>query len=335
MKKKIVKIPSMKKINALKKRFKGISTFSGCGGSSTGVKMARIDVLLATEFIKPAVETYRANHKGTRLLDCDIRQVDWKAERKELKLKRGELDFSEGSPPCRSFSNAGAGSKNWGAETRYSENVFQRTDDLFYEEMRKIEEFMPKVFVCENVKGMVEGDAKGYFVEIMRDFRALGYDVKAQVLNAAFLGVPQARERVIFVGVRNDIARKGFKPVFPRPLPYQIYVSDVLPHIKYLKAPVKGELTYVSATRPSPTIVASDGLNSETARFSCGGFIETDDGERRKYTIEELKTIFTFPRDFKLTGKYAQQFERLGRSVPPYMMYKVCKTLRQEILEKL
>lgn len=333
--KKIIQIPSMKRINALPKKYKGISSFSGCGGSSTGVKMAGIQVLIATEFIKPAIETYKANHKGTRVLGEDIRQVDWEAVRKELGLKRGQLDFSEGSPPCKSFSTSGTGSDDWGKEKLYSENVYQRTDDLFYEEMRKIKAFMPKVFVCENVKGMVEGDAKGYFVEIMRDLKALGYEVKAQVLNAARLDVPQARERVIFVGVRNDLVKRGFHPVFPRAKPYMVNVNDVLPHIAYLKSKVRGDITYVPASVPSPTIVASDGTNSETAGFSSGGFIETMDGERRKYTIEELKKIFTFPEDFVLTGTYKQQFERIGRSVPPLMMYRVCKTICTEILDKL
>ncbi|AGS82053.1 DNA cytosine methylase [Pseudomonas phage PaBG] len=335
MEKKIVKIPSMKKINALPKAFKGISSFSGCGGSSTGVKMAGVQVLLATEFIKPAIETYEKNHKGTIVIGEDIRKVDWESWRKELKLKRGQLDFSEGSPPCKSFSTSGTGSDDWGKEKLYSENVYQRTDDLFYEEMRKLEAFMPKVFVCENVKGMVEGDAKGYFIEILRDLKAIGYSVKAQVLNAARLDVPQARERVIFVGVRNDLVKKGFEPVFPKAKPYEVNVNDVLPHIAYLKSKYRGDIKYVPASIPSPTIVASDGTNSETAGFSSGGFIETVDGERRKYTIDELKKIFTFPDDFIFTGTYKQQFERLGRSVPPLMMYRVVAELRRQILEKL
>lgn len=333
--KKIIQVPTMARINARPKLFKGISSFSGCGGSSTGVKMAGGDVLVATEFIKPAVETYRANHKGTIVLDSDIRQVDWDAVRKDLKLKRGQLDFSEGSPPCKSFSTSGTRSNDWGKEKLYSENVYQRTDDLFYEEMRKIEAFMPKVFVCENVKGMVEGDAKGYFIEILRDLKAIGYSVKAQVLNAAYMGVPQARERVIFVGVRDDLVRKGFEPVFPKPMKYVVNVNDVLPHIAYVKSKIKGQLAYVPASIPSPTIVASDGTNSETAGFSSGGFIETLEGERRKYTIDELKKIFTFPEDFIFTGNYKQQFERLGRSVPPLMMFKIVRKIRQEILEKL
>lgn len=236
---------------------------------------------------------------------------------------------------CKSFSIAGTKSGGWGEVKKYSGNIHQRTDDLFYEEMRKIEEFAPKVFVCENVKGMVEGDSKGYFIEIIRDLKALGYAVKAQVLNGAYLDVPQARERVIIVGVRNDLVKKGFQPIFPKPLPYVVTVRDVLPHIYYLKSKKKGELKYVPADIPSPTIVASDGLNSETAGFSTGGFIETSTGERRKYTIDELKKIFTFPEDFIFTGKYEQQFERLGRSVPPMMMKHVVDTIHREILLKL
>lgn len=236
---------------------------------------------------------------------------------------------------CKSFSTAGLKSSAWGEVKKYSENVSQRTDDLFYEEMRKLEAFMPKVFVCENVKGMVEGESKGYFVEILRDLRAVGYNVRAQVLNAARLGVPQARERIIFVGVRDDLAKKGHLPCFPKPQKHEVYVSDVLPHIAYLKSKKNGVMQYVPASIPSPTIVASDGQNSETAGFSTGGFVETMDGDRRKYTIEELKAIFTFPEDFQFTGNFRQQFERVGRSVPPLMMYEVVKALRKNVLEKL
>jgi len=129
--------------------------------------------------------------------------------------------------------------------------------------------------------------------------------------------------------------KKGFTPVFPKAKPYVINVNDVLPHIAYVKSKYRGDIKYVPASIPSPTIVASDGTNSETAGFSTGGFVETMEGERRKYTIEELKKIFTFPEDFVFTGTYKQQFERIGRSVPPLMMYHIAKAIRTHILEKL
>ena len=93
-------IPSMQDINRLKKRYTCVSTFSGCGGSSTSNKLAGLNVLWANEFIPAAQDTYRENHPST-ILDCrDIRQVTAKDILKATGLKKGELDMFEGSPPC-------------------------------------------------------------------------------------------------------------------------------------------------------------------------------------------------------------------------------------------
>lgn len=327
-------MPSIKAINKKKKSFTGASFFSGCGGSSTGHKMAGINMLYANEFIPAAQDTYEKNAPTTFMDRRDIREVTVKEVLKHMKLKKGELDLLDGSPPCKSFSAAGAGSKNWGEKKLYSDNVYQRTDDLFMEFIRILKGTMPKVFVAENVPGLVHGKAKGMFLEIMRDFKDCGYTVKAQILDASFLGVPQARQRLIFVGVRNDLVKLGLEPVFPTPLKTpRPTVRDFLPHITAIKGR-KGEiLTYVPSDVPSPTITASDALNSETAGFSCGGFVETKDGKRRKYKISELKKICAFPDDFEFTGTYEQKFERMGRAVPPLMMAHVTKAIVKNILE--
>lgn len=324
-------IPTMAKINKAKKEFTVVSTFSGCGGSSTGYKMAGLSVRYANEFVPAAQDVYRLNHPHTHLDTNDIRKVKAADILKVTGLKKGELDLFDGSPPCASFSTAGARDKAWGTEKKYSDTV-QRTDDLFYEFVRLLKGLKPKTFVAENVTGLVKGVAQGYFVEIYRELVACGYSVKARVLNAAYLGVPQARQRIIFVGVRNDLAKMGFTPVHPKPMKRVIAVNEVLPNIVRIKNKHKNLLTYVPADIPSPTIVASDGGTSETAAFSCGGFVEDTKGNRRKYTIDELKKIFTFPADFKLSGDFEQQWERLGRSVPPVMMYHIAMAVKKQIL---
>lgn len=329
----LTKTPPMAKINARPKKYTGMSFFAGCGGSSTGHKMAGIDMVYSNEFVPIARQTYKLNHPGTLVDGRDVRKVDPKELLDRLGLKRGELDLLDGSPPCLSFSSAGARDKGWGAVRPYSEGICQRTDDLFYEFIRILKYVKPKVFVAENVTGLVRGTAKGYFLEILAALKAAGYTISVRVLNAAYLGVPQARERVIFVGVRNDLVKLGFNPVHPEPLDRVTTVQDVLPHVALLKSKKAGILCYIPAGIPSPTIVASDGTNSETAGFSCGGFIETADGTRRKYTIDELKKVFTFPEDFKLIGKFAQQWERLGRSVPPMMAYHISRVIVRDILK--
>lgn len=329
-------VPSIKKINSHPKKYKSISFFAGCGGSSTGMKMAGFNVLYANEFVDIAADTYAANAPDTIVDRTDIREIDFKALMKKLGLKEGQLDHMDGSPPCSSFSTAGTREDGWGEEKSYSEGKVQRTDDLFFQFTRALRAFRPKTFDAENVSGLIKGAAKGYFLAIIRDLEACGYVVKAQLLDASWLGIPQARQRIIFVGVRKDIHDAlGLNPVFPTPLSRQVTVRECLPHVAMIKTKVQSVIKYVDSNRPNSTITASDSLTSPTAKFSDGGYIETFDGEQRKYNIDELKVICGFPKDFKLLGKYEQQFERLGRSHVPVQMYWVCKAISEQILDKI
>jgi DNA (cytosine-5)-methyltransferase 1 len=209
--------------------YKMVSTFSGCGGSCLGFKMAGFDVLWANEFIPEAQETYRANHPATMLDTRDIRTVNAEDILSALSMKSGDLDVFEGSPPCSAFSTAGSRNKGWGKEKNYSDGAKQIVDDLFFEYARLLDGLQPKVFVAENVSGLVKGTAKGYFKEILRGLRQCGYQVEARLLDAQWLGVPQARQRLIFLGVRNDL---NVGPSFPSPLPYRYSVNEALsmPH---------------------------------------------------------------------------------------------------------
>lgn len=322
----------MKKINALKKEHTAISFFSGCGGSSTGYKLAKFKVLYANEFIPEAANTYKANHPGTIVDSADIRTINPKDVLKSVNLKRGELDLLDGSPPCSAFSTAGSMSKGWGEVKKYSDTT-QRVDDLFFEYVRVLKYMQPKTFVAENVPAIAFGNAKCYYIEILTALRECGYNVQAAVLDSSYLDVPQVRKRLIFVGVRNDFVKRGFVPVFPKPNTYQIKTSDILPHIVGIRDPAIS--LYISAQRPFFTITASDATTTETARFSSGAFVETQCGEQRKLTIAELKILSSFPKDFELTGTFQQQWERIGRAVPPLMMYHVAKTIRDKILKLL
>ena len=231
--------------------FSIVSTFSGGGGSCVGFKMMGYQVLWASEFIQAAQETYRANHPGTILDTRDIRTVQPQDILHAIGKDVGEIDVLEGSPPCASFSTAGKRHKGWGYVKAYSDTK-QRTDDLFFEYARLLKGLQPKVFVAENVSGLVKGVAKGYFKEILATLKACGYTVEAKLLDAQWLGVPQMRQRIIFMGVRNDL---GLKPVFPKPLPYRYSVRDALPWI--LKQGDNGGFGaggMREAIQPSPTI---------------------------------------------------------------------------------
>lgn len=212
--------------------FTVVSTFAGAGGSSTGYRIAGYRVLLANEFVPIAQESYRANCAPYTVVDGrDIKQVTAEDLLEKIGLKPGELDVFDGSPPCQAFSTAGKREKGWGENKRYEHGAEQKNEELFWDYIRLLRGLKPKVFVAENVTGLVKGAAKGMFLDILRDLKASGYKVEARKLDAQWLGVPQCRERIIFVGVRDDLAALGLGPAFPDPLPYRYSVRDALPHL--------------------------------------------------------------------------------------------------------
>lgn len=181
--------------------FMVVSTFAGCGGSSLGYRNAGGKVLAAIEWDDNAVATYRLNHQGTPVLHRDIATVTIEELLGLTGLQIGELDILDGSPPCTGFSTAG---KRQFDDPRNS---------LFKEFVRLLQGLQPKVFVMENVSGMVKGNMKHIFAIIMRELKASGYQVRCQLMNAMYFGVPQSRERVIFIGVRNDLFSRSEEAV--------------------------------------------------------------------------------------------------------------------------
>ncbi len=224
------RVPSMEQIRAIPwNGYRAASTFAGGGGSSTGYRMAGFKVVWANEIVPVARDSYAANMDSATILDGrDIRQIEPAEILAATRLRPGELDLFDGSPPCVSFSTAGKRERNWGKVTQ-SHDIRQRHDDLFFEYARLLRGLQPKVFVAENVSGLVKGTAKGYFLEILATLKACGYCVEARLLDAQWLGVPQARQRLIFVGVRNDLA---LSPAFPAPMPYRYSIRDALPELQ-------------------------------------------------------------------------------------------------------
>jgi DNA (cytosine-5)-methyltransferase 1 len=323
---------------------KVVSTFSGCGGSCLGFEMAGYRILWANEFVPEARATYVQNHPGVILDDRDIRLVKAADILQATGLKSGELDVFEGSPPCSSFSTAGKRAKGWGETKKYSD-VKQRSDDLFFEYARLLDGLQPKVFIAENVSGLVKGAAWGYFEQIIRALKRCGYRVKAKVLDAQWLGVPQKRARLIFMGVREDLE---LDPVHPKPLARRYSIRDALPAFKgvlqvgnpdHKQKPgnsfPRGAI--VHAHESALTVCAGVGtMSGAPVRIFENGIPKRGAlAEPRKFTIPEIKRLCGFPDDFILTGSFAQQWERCGRSVPPVMMFHVARTLRDEVFGKV
>lgn len=339
-----------------------VSTFSGGGGSCLGYRMAGYRVVWANEFIPAAQETYKANHKLSFLNCSNIRDITVERVVEESGLDVGEIDIFDGSPPCASFSTAGSREKHWGHEKAYSDTK-QRVDDLFFEYVRMVDGLQPKVFVAENVSGLVKGTAKGVFKEILRAMKGCGYTVSARLLNAKYLGVPQSRERLIFIGVRNDLCeRYGVKPAHPKPTNKIVTLGEALDGIDY-DAPDAIELEHLFSDKaacrvlkkiernPHKPISGATVMNGsyfnlyrESMFAPCSTVCQSGNigtattchpMRDRPFTIRELKRITSLPDDFVLTGAYGKQWERCGRMVPPLMMKSVAETIGKEILCKI
>ncbi len=344
-------VPSMAEIVAtpIATDYRVASTFSGAGGSCLGVRMAGMRVGWANELVPIAQDTYAANHPETTLDRRSIRDVTADDVMQAMKITEGELDVLEGSPPCTSFSMSGKRDKHWGKVKDYS-GTAQRSDDLFFEYARLVEGVRPKVFVAENVAGLVRGRAKGYFKLIMKRLKEIGYNVEAKLLDAQWLGVPQRRVRLFIMGVRDDL---GVLPVFPEPLSYRFTLRDAIGDLddpakdwtgtfesmeglacgrEWRKiSPGHSSDVYFNLVRchwglPAPTTTTAGGA-------STAGSAHPD--VCRKFTVPELKRINSFPDDYVFLGNQVQQIERIGRCVPPIMMRHVAEAIRFGILDKL
>jgi DNA (cytosine-5)-methyltransferase 1 len=224
--------------------------------------LAGYEVVWANDCDPHARETYTANLGKPidgRLLN-DVTAADILAE---TGLKEGELDVFEGSPPCTKFSTAGRRQKGWNRKEIHAGTVQANTEDLFFEWLRLARGLRPKVFVAENVAGLVKGVAKGYFKDILKEMKSLGYQVTARLLDAQWLGVPQRRNRIIFIGVRDDLSRM---PVFPAPLPRRWTVRQAIGGLLMSSSfTLKDQPSSFNGSPDSPasTIAASDSSGSE------------------------------------------------------------------------
>jgi DNA (cytosine-5)-methyltransferase 1 len=342
--------------------FDVVSLFAGGGGSSTGYRLAGGNVLAINEFIKAAQDVYERNYPRTHIFRQDIRELTGDIILKQINKKVGELDILDGSPPCASFSTAGLREKAWGKEKKYSDKV-QRVDDLFFEYARIIKEVQPKVFIAENVKGLTLGVANnllgnGQMSMFEKETDTIydtlvncGYNVRFKVLNAANYGVPQNRERVIFIGVRNDIKAvisypKKFDYVFSAyDVCHDIYHTQkqideathkegvVKSYVVQMKEGESGDkyapsgyfgLQRINRHKPSPTICQRQGNKG-----ACLIHWEED----RELTVRELIRLMSFPDDYYLGEKYSQRCERLGRAVPPLLMKSIASHVYETILK--
>ncbi len=179
-----------------------MSTFSCGGGSSMGYKLAGCDVIAANDIDPEMAYHYKLNLNPKHYYLCPIKDLLTTKLPDEL----FNLDILDGSPPCSTFSTAGSREKAWGKNKHFREGQAKQVlSDLFFDYLDLVEHLKPKVAIAENVKGMIQGNAKGYVKLVMDRFKEIGYKPQLFLVNAADCGVPQKRERVFFCALRDGI----------------------------------------------------------------------------------------------------------------------------------
>lgn len=330
------RVPSLGEVLAGEGRtgLTAVSTFSGCGGSSLGLKMAGFRVPYAVEFIPAARETYLANFPDVTVDDRDIREIDPLEVLHSLGLEPGELDLFEGSPPCSSFStmNKEPGARYGSGKVKNYSGKQQATDDLFEHWLRFVEVMRPRAVLAENVPALAhEGGAAAEFFEwVLGTLDRLGYAVRHGIYGAHHYGSATSRRRLVIYGVRREA---GIRLPLP---PARVSVAHtagealaalpqgITPADEFEWATLRERLREAwdelkpgqlhgymigvqkaAENRPLPGITAAG--QSEPLHWA----------EPRKFTPTEVKWMFGFPADFALTGSPSQRYERVGRSVAP------------------
>lgn len=356
-------------------KFTVISTFAGGGGSSTGYRLAGGKILCVNEFVEEARNTYSENYPSTLIIPDDIKKLSGKDFLDKVGLKPGELDVLDGSPPCSAFSIAGAhtmkagkgvAEANWGRTKVYSDGkIVENIEDLFFEFIRIAKEIQPKVIIAENVRGLTVGESKTYYAKITNSFENIGYLITSKVLNASHYGVGQGRQRLIFIGIRQDIADQlglnvlTVSTLFPDKSAKVTTLGDVIDNVNndpeeidYLIDRMKKSSTYkylVQMPKNSDKIISVSDYHPKGSCFNMvrssylkpsptittrtANFMHWE--EDRNFSVAEYKRIQSLPDDFILTGNWMQKTERIGRMVPPLMMKAIADNIYNRVLSKL
>ena len=332
-----------------KNGIKVMSTFACGGGSSMGYKRAGCEIVAANDIDPEMAWHYKLNLNPKHYFLCPIRDL----LTADLPPELFALDILDGSPPCSTFSMAGSREDAWGKDKHFREGQAKQVlSDLFFDYLDLVERFKPRVAIAENVKGMILGNAKGYTKMVMARFKEIGYRPQLFLLNGADCGVPQRRERVFFVAIRNDIEAPPLKLA---PTHRWISVGEATRDLQALtdseiidtamtdvdKAwrhtekggcyadyykQVEGRLNAFSHQKlcnekPAPTLTAT---TDNFKHYSIP----------RKLTFREWKRLGSFPDDYHAKtdkiGKYM-----IGMSVPPKMTEQVARAVIEQWLNPI
>jgi DNA (cytosine-5)-methyltransferase 1 len=326
----------------LEKTYKIVTLFGGCGGLDLGFQGGfsifdrfydkhPFEIIWSNDIYKQAVETYRANI-GDHVIEGDITEIP------NEDIPKG-ADIVLGGFPCQDFSVAGK---------RQGINV--KRGRLYLELKRVIDHIKPKVFVAENVEGLVNM-ADGVVLEaIKNDFRESGYRVEHHLLHAVNYGVPQIRKRVFIVGVREDID-VAFEPPIPTHTDNWMTAKEaiddlwgkendptILNHSQISKAKfypgrkMQGN-TRIKADQPSVTIRAEHHGNIEAHYRTFNDSDPEDMQYWRRLSVRECARIQTFPDYFEFKGAATHTYKQIGNAVPPVLGWHVANSVKNVLLK--
>jgi DNA-cytosine methyltransferase len=264
------------------RKFEVISTFAGGGGSSTGYRLAGGNVLMVNEFVPEAARTYASNFPDCAIDQRDIREISASAEivaefLARAKLKRRDLDILDGSPPCCEFSTAGNGIGNQDVLRPYSDVKQSNIASLIFDLIDLTINAQPKVFICENVPAFATRGAEVF----QRALRALrfpddgsgrAYYANFAVLSASDIGVPQKRQRLFIIGLREDVgdavginSDEAVRDIFPAPTQVGVSIRSALADLRQseddvwpwtrsaIVSPLGGLIRLLPKNPPKPT----------------------------------------------------------------------------------
>lgn len=346
---------TLKDANFTKDKGKVFSCFACGGGSTMGYKLAGFDVIGCNEIDPKMMEAYKTNHNPKYSY---LEPIQTFKLRKDLPQELYNLDILDGSPPCSSFSMAGNREKDWGKEKKFREGQAEQVlDNLFFDFIDLAKELQPKVVIAENVKGLLLGNAKDYARRIYKEFQAAGYSLRIEpyLLNAATMGVPQRRERVFFIAIRNDLAKPFLEQVDMFQVAPKLKLEFKEPEIKFGKIE-KNQESYKELTGALMDLWSKTkpGDNFGSAHEKGHYF-----GEYKQHKNNVANTIvanssssnlyhYSIPRilndlEYKLIGSYPLDYDfiknkpkyLIGMSVPPVMVAQIATEIYNQWLSKL
>ena len=314
-----------------------IELFAGAGGLALGLEQAGFEHLGLVEFNKYAADTLIANRPRWKVLCEDIAQVAERDLEQEFGIAKYELDLLSGGAPCQSFSYAG---KRLGLQ--------DVRGTMFYHYATFLHKLQPKMFLFENVRGLLTHDGGRTFKTILDIFEDEGYTTVHKVLNAWNYGVPQKRERLITIGIRNDLAEQCHF-TFPKEHEYKPVVRDIQLDINpdatkcarysqnkeavFALVPPGGywrDIDPVVAKTYMKTcwdmgggrtgILRRIGLDEPSLTVLTNpGMKQTDRChplEVRPFSVRENARLQSFPDEWIFCGKLSEQYKQVGNAVP-------------------